>query len=665
MPIFIIWCLCFWTIYQTAHDVLDIVRLRRMRNFYQHLLHVPDTDIQTIEWRDVIARLMDLKDLNPNVDDKKRSPLVKEFMGRQSKAKLDAHDVAHRLMRKENYMIAMFNKEIIDLSIPYKVPFVEIAAKQLTRPMVLWCLNFVIMDFFFDKNGHLNPMVLDLKQRKRLIAALRARFTFIGTIAFMACPFVFVYTFILCFYQNFTEFQKNATAMGARRYTPWAQLQFREFNELPHLFNHRLNMSHPFASRYLEQFPKRKTAEIARFVTLVLGGLLAILGVGFIIFSEAHLVDFEITEGYSVLWYVTIIGAAWGVARGMIPDETDVFFPEYVLRQVIQYIRYMPAEWKGRLHSDEVRAEFQEMYELRLVSFVWELAATVLTGFICFGGLQKSSERIVDFFHDNTVHVEGLGHVCSYAVFDFEKGPRGPKTGAGRADVGGLNMADNELDDFYLSKHGKMAASYFGFLDNYAANPKGLGHVPPAMSPELHQQNFGFQPPPAWPGMHGMANTGIMDMARSRPALARSVIPGQTARRQPMASSGVFDHGISPVSNLPPLPHESSFATGTRKSIYNPARSRFHTRNVVEDFDEEAEIGLDDRQDKGKGRMGESRFGPVPEASMLDWETGARNSKTEEDAGPDPEAQLGGEGVLGMLMQVKRAGTSNRPGVNL
>jgi hypothetical protein len=33
-------------------------------------------------------------------------------------AKLDAHNVANRILRKENYMISIFNKSILNLTIP-------------------------------------------------------------------------------------------------------------------------------------------------------------------------------------------------------------------------------------------------------------------------------------------------------------------------------------------------------------------------------------------------------------------------------------------------------------------------------------------------------------------------------------------------------------------
>ena len=77
--------------------------------------------------------------------------------------------------------------------------------------------------------------------------------------------------------------------------------------------------------------------------------------------------------------------------------------------------------------------------------------------------LPRCSDQIVDFFREFTIHVDGLGYVCSFAVFDFKKG-----VGNAATNVQGNDVREN----YYSTKHGKMAASYYGFIDNYVINPK-------------------------------------------------------------------------------------------------------------------------------------------------------------------------------------------------
>jgi len=61
--------------------------------------------------------------------------------------KIDAHDIANRILRRENYMIAMFNKDILDLSIPFW------GKKQFLTRILEWNLSMTILDYVFDKNG--------------------------------------------------------------------------------------------------------------------------------------------------------------------------------------------------------------------------------------------------------------------------------------------------------------------------------------------------------------------------------------------------------------------------------------------------------------------------------------------------------------------------------
>lgn len=60
------------------------------------------------------------------------------------------------------------------------------------------------------------------------------------------------------------EYHKNPSSIGGRQYTPYAQWKFREFNELPHLFERRSDRSYPVAKEYIDQFPKERTALIMR-----------------------------------------------------------------------------------------------------------------------------------------------------------------------------------------------------------------------------------------------------------------------------------------------------------------------------------------------------------------------------------------------------------------
>lgn len=91
-------------------------------------------------------------------------------------AKLDAHDIANRIMRQENYLIALFNKDLLDLRVPLPALLDRFVShdqgtskgKMLTQALE-WNLRFCLMGFLFDKHGRVRKLFLKSKNRAGLI----------------------------------------------------------------------------------------------------------------------------------------------------------------------------------------------------------------------------------------------------------------------------------------------------------------------------------------------------------------------------------------------------------------------------------------------------------------------------------------------------------------
>lgn len=77
-------------------------------------------------------------------------------------------------MRQENYLIALFNKELVDLRVPLPpalqrfVPPEEGKGRMLTRALE-WNLRFCLMEFLFDKSGRVEKAFLKSKNRQALV----------------------------------------------------------------------------------------------------------------------------------------------------------------------------------------------------------------------------------------------------------------------------------------------------------------------------------------------------------------------------------------------------------------------------------------------------------------------------------------------------------------
>lgn len=236
----------------------------------------------------------------------------------------------------------------------------------------------------------------------------------------------------------------------------------------------------------------------------------------------------------TALTYMAILTTIVAVTRGMLPEENTIYDPEWSLRNVIQHTHYMPVEWKDKLRSDEVKRDFMKLYDMKVSIFIAEIMSVIFTPFVLWWSLPKCCDRIIDFFREFTVHVDGIGYVCSFAVFNFQKS--------------GHNIEDLR-EEYFASKDNKMLSSYLGFMDQYHGTQiKGGGgkrqhQRPYSMSPMLtaemakstqyrRQDNAGMhksvhRDPPGRMGSSMMLQSSLLDPQHQPLVFTRSL-------RQPM-----------------------------------------------------------------------------------------------------------------------------------
>lgn len=96
---------------------------------------------------------MAIRETNPNTA--QSSPL-----------RLNEHDVTSRIMRQENYLIALFNKDILDITIP--LPYLR--NKHVFTRDLEWNLSYCVLSYVFNERGQLRKRFLREKNRPLLVA---------------------------------------------------------------------------------------------------------------------------------------------------------------------------------------------------------------------------------------------------------------------------------------------------------------------------------------------------------------------------------------------------------------------------------------------------------------------------------------------------------------
>jgi autophagy-related protein 9 len=624
--IFALWVFSIYWLYSFYSMITDLPRLRSMHDFYHYLLEIPDQDIQTIQWQQIVSRVMALRDLNLTTASN-LSPQTRKLLDSKSRQRLDAVDIASRLMRRDNYLIALFNKEILDVTVP--IPF--LGNRYIFSETTRWHVNLAVMDFVFSgPNGQFNQDFLKERNRRELVKRLRTRFFWTGIISIICAPFAVVFVLASYLFKYFTEYHKDPGQLSNRDFTTFAQWKFREFNELPHLFSRRRNMAYPYANLYLAQFPKDKTEQVSSFVAFIAGAFAFVL-VAFTLLDSELFLTFEITSGKTAIFWIGVLSTIYRVARGSSPQEDQVTDPSFYLNHVIYHTRYEPDSWQGRLHTSEVRVEFAKLYQPKILIFAEEILSMAITPFLLMFRLPQCSDQIVDFFREFSIVVDGLGVTCSYSMFPFNKGTQN----ASNAPRGGGRRDDADLrEDYFMAKDNKMLASYYGFLDTYATQTSGRGY-----NGRL-QGKGNFHPPPQFPNAFGaMSQTAqpIDPSARgtSRGPAGRQPIP----RRAPRSGAPGRDETISSVLLDPH--HQPSSASILRGSPRTAPQGRY--RSPLQPV-------VDTPAPSGTRIEEESTIGDS-------WRT-SRLAQDDDDDEEAPGATRGG--VLQLLQQFSRAQAEGR-----
>lgn len=456
----LVWCWQLWLL------SVDKKTYRDMKMFFNRVLLIDDEDLVNYDFNEIVNKLAVLHSAYPKIS-----------------GKLDAMDVANRIMRKENYLVALYNKDVVDLSLP--LPFCK--SQTLTNTLE-WNLSFAVVTYIFDENLAVRRSFSKEANRAALAEGLKRRFQQLAIVNLVLSPFILLFLLFHYIFRNGEEFYRNPKLIGNRQYTPYARWKLREFNELPHIFEERVQLSHRKAIRYMEQFHSPRLAGIGKFVSFLAGSFCAVM-IALAILNEDLLLHFEITAGKSMIWYLAVLGGVLAITRSFIPDPSTSRDPVRLMESVAEHTHYMPSHWKHKLRTRMVREEFGDLYQYQLMLFVRECLSIISTPFVLWFTLPGRAEKIVEFFREFTVHVDGLGYVCSFAIFNFQR--------HGDPDYGGgvgRPSAQPAPAQYFQSKQGKMEKSFINFASKYpdwVPNEQGSMYISRLKDFEIHQSMTG------------------------------------------------------------------------------------------------------------------------------------------------------------------------------
>ncbi|ESW16910.1 hypothetical protein PHAVU_007G194300 [Phaseolus vulgaris] len=431
---FVFWIFCFLRFFVQLKHTLKI------RQFYYNNLRLTDNEIQTMPWATILEKTV-------NLQNSQQLCVVKN---------LSAHDIVMRLMRKENYLIGMLNKGVLAFPISKWVPGAGSTVKSgpdgtqycaiLTRTLEL-ALNWCILQSMFDWNFCVRKnFVSDSK-------TLKKRLMVVGIAMFLLSPFLVIFMLAHLFLRYAEQFYNQPSTISSRRWSNLSRWVFREFNEVDHLFKHRMNTSVFHASNYIKQFPSPIISVIAKFISFVSGGFVGILIS--LAFLEESLLEGHIF-GRNLLWYAAIFGTINALRWAAFTDkELLVTDPKGTMSTVVDHTHYMPKRWRGKESTEMVRNEFETLFQYSVMMLLEEMTSIFVTPFLLLFVVPERVDDILQFIENYTVYVEGVGDVCSFSVFNFQE--------HGNRSYGSpFNVPRSQR-----SSQGKLEKSFLSFQSSY------------------------------------------------------------------------------------------------------------------------------------------------------------------------------------------------------
>ncbi|KAG2498771.1 hypothetical protein HYH03_003510 [Edaphochlamys debaryana] len=468
-----------WT---AAHYLTDARDMREVAHFMKNKLGISERKVVAMTWAEVVHRLV----------------LVQRTTRLCIARDLDELYIVSRIMRKENYLIAMINRDVLQLHLR-PPPDTPDAVRRILHPVLRalggsgacggaglgggggggsghgssaggsgggrghppaltktleWNLRWCILDHMFDDRFRIRPEFLDVE-------ALRRRLRLVAAANLLLSPFLLMFLLAHFAMRNAERLYHHPAALGSRRWSGLAKWRLRELNELPHYLHHRLSASHTAAVRYVEQFPAHTLAAVARFVVFVTGSFVALLLI--MTFLDESLLERPLL-GRQVVWWLGTMGLILAACRTLVSEEPVAYDPERALADVVSYTHYLPRHWRGRAHTAEVQAAFLSLFRLKLALFAEEILSLLTTPLLLATSLPACADGIVEFVAAFTTHVDGVGDVCSLAMFDLER--------HGNTKYGSPVQADKVL----RSRQGKLEKSFLTFVATYPSwEPGQLG----------------------------------------------------------------------------------------------------------------------------------------------------------------------------------------------
>ncbi|TPP58161.1 Autophagy protein 9 [Fasciola gigantica] len=396
LPALLVTGTVFTLIYQLIGGMRRLQRYWATRRFCSMVLSMPNssTGLGDMTWVEVQRRLIDS----------------------QVFPSLDELNICHRILRHENYLISLIDQDVLPVRFSLPVtsppwPYIFLSDGYLFN---LRLILFNTPWSPFASHWRLQSEYKELPRRYQLAHQLGTLSRVLGLLNLLFAPVILLAQLLVFLCANAERLRYQPGSIMGRRWSNYAKLYLRHYNELPHQFVARIGMVYQSACQYLDCFISRNLIALAETGAFILGSS----SVAFFLMGVVH----EQMMHLSGYWAILVAGGLLARACiSFIPDENVVYSPQALLITILGKIHRVRDHWIEQGATYRVCAEFSQLFQYRLSAAFEELFSAVITPFLLIFVVPNHTLEIVDFLRNYTVELPDLGDVCSFAQMDVRR----------------------------------------------------------------------------------------------------------------------------------------------------------------------------------------------------------------------------------------------------
>ena len=377
------------------------LKMKKTREIYSNKLKLRKKDLENITFDKIMKKLISLQK-NENYC--------------RVKDEIDKYDIISRILRKENYLNGLISNDVLHFTIT--LPF--LGTKDFYSNYIANNLNNCLLDFaFIEEHATINKKFLDTRQ-------LQFRIIYFMILESIFILPNFILKLLFWVFTNADDIKTNRN-INQKIWTPTIKLKFKNYNELKHHFENRINQSYYCAEKFLSCFQEKFFSLLAKFLSLLFGSLMILILILTLI-DDSLLLDLKFM-GKNLVWFTFVLGFALSIKQGLsgntdaeiLKDNLDYMelseLKEDLYKNVINKIINIPESWRVRQNYSSKLQEMSKYYSYSISQLLTELLSVLLFPLFWLKLFFQASD-IITFFKSYTMQLEGIGDVCSLSVLD-------------------------------------------------------------------------------------------------------------------------------------------------------------------------------------------------------------------------------------------------------